>query len=72
MELYIECCKSKDKESVYHALKVKLPFRSQASILTMEKETIYEIANITPSTLYAMKAGDILKVGIISPVKGKE
>ena len=72
MELYIECCKSKDKDSVYHALKVKLPFRSQASILTMEKETIYEIANITPSTLYAMKAGDIMKVGIISPVKGKE
>lgn len=66
MELYIECCKSKDKDSLYYALKVKLPFRSTPAVLTMEKDIMYEIANIAPSQLYSMKAGDKIKVGVIS------
>ena len=66
MELYIECCKSKDKDSVYYALKVKLPFRDTPSILTMEKDVMYEVADISPSKLYSMKAGDKLKVGMIT------
>lgn len=63
MKLYVECCKSKDKDTLYHTLKVDFGYR--VSILTMEKSDICEIADITMKALYNMKAGEIIDVGQI-------
>lgn len=53
MKFYVECCKSKDKESTYHALKCDFGYR--VAIVSMEKDLIAEMANITMAQLYDMK-----------------
>lgn len=56
MKLYVECCKSKDKETTYHALKCDLGYRT--IILSMEKDICAEMANVTIADLYKMKADE--------------
>ena len=68
MKLYVECCKSKDKDSTYHALKCDFGYR--VAMLSMEKDVICECADVTMKSLYNMKAGDIIEVGeVIRKVK---
>ena len=52
MKLYVECCKSKDKDTLYHTLKCNFGYR--VGIISMEKDIISEMANVTMATLYAM------------------
>lgn len=66
MKFYIECCKSKDKDTLYHALKVDFGYR--VGIVTMEKDIMCELADIKMSDLYKMKAGDKVNVKITSSV----
>ena len=61
MNLYVECCKSKDKDTLYHVLKCDFGYR--VAVISMEKDIICEMANIRMSDLYKLKAGDIVKVG---------
>lgn len=68
MKLYVECCKSKDKDTLYHTLKCDFGYR--VGIISMEKDIISEMANVTMATLYAMQAGDIIDVGhVVTKVK---
>lgn len=68
MKLYVQCCKSKDKDTLYYTLKCDFGYR--VGILTMEKSDICEIADITLATLYNMKADEIIEVGqILKKVK---
>lgn len=66
MKFYVECCKSKDKDTVYHALKCDLGYR--VVLLSMEKDVICEMADIRMSELYKMKAGQTITIGQINKV----
>lgn len=66
MKFYVECCKSKDKDTFYHALKCDLGYR--VVLLSMEKDIICEMADIRMSELYKMKAGQIITIGQINKV----
>ena len=66
MKFYVECCKSKDKDTVYHALKCDLGYR--VALLSMEKDVICEMADMKMSELYKMKEGQTITIGQINKV----
>lgn len=66
MEIFVECLKAKDKDTLYHVLKVDMGYR--CANLTMEKDVICELADIKFSDLYAMKQNDRIEVGILKKV----
>jgi hypothetical protein len=61
MKIYIECKKSKDKDTLYHTLCVDMGYRQ--AILSMEKSDMCELADIRFSELYSMKEGDKIVIG---------
>lgn len=67
MKVYIECLKAKDKDTLYHVLKVDMGYRQAP--LTMEKDIICELADIKFSELYDMKANDKIDVGVLTVKK---
>ena len=62
MKFFIECCKSKDKDSTYHALKVDFGYR--IGVLTMDKNIMSELADVKISDFYEMKVGDKIELNI--------
>ena len=66
MKFYIECCKSKEKGTIYFVLKVDFGYR--VGVLTMEQDIMCELADIKMSELYKMKPGDtrLVKIGSVA------
>lgn len=64
MNLFVECCQSKDKENTYHALKCDFGYRTV--IVSMEKDICAEMINYTIAKLFDMKAGDKVYVKVDS------
>ena len=58
--------KSKEKGTIYFALKVDFGYR--VGILTMEQDIMCEVADIKMSELYKMKPGDTRPVKIATAV----
>ena len=62
MKFFIECCKSKEKDTTYHALKVDFGYR--VGVLTMDKNIMAEIADVKISDLFSMQVGDKIEFNI--------
>lgn len=61
MKVFIKCCKSKEKGTLYHTLNVDFGYR--VGVLTMDKDVICEMADIKYSQLYGMKAEETMQLG---------
>lgn len=72
MKMYVECCKSKEKDSTYQVLKVDLGYRT-AILFDVPKDVVSEMLDIKISEIYNMKVGEILVLGdlILKPQGGK-
>lgn len=70
IKVYVECCKSKDKDNTYQVMTLDLGYRV-AKLFEVPKEVVSEIADIKISTIYKMKDGDKLLIGelITKPIK---
>lgn len=68
MKMFVECCKSKDKDSTYQVLTVDLGYRV-CKLFEVPKDVISEIADIKISEIYKMQAGDKMLIGelIVKP-----
>lgn len=64
MKIFVECRKAKEKGTLYHVLALDLGYR--VAVLTMDKDTICESANLRYSELYSMKEGQRIDVGTIT------
>lgn len=64
MKMYVECCKSKDKDTTYQVLKLDLGYRT-ATLFEMPKEVVSEIADIKISDIYKLQPGERLVIGDI-------
>lgn len=64
MKMYVECCKSKDKDSTYQVLKIDLGYRV-ATLFEVPKDVISEMLDIKISDIYKMKVGEQLILGDI-------
>lgn len=64
MKMYVECCKSKDKDSTYQVLKVDLGYRT-ATLFEVPKDIISEMIDCKMSDIYKMQVGDTIVVGEI-------
>lgn len=67
MKFYVECCKAKDKDSVYHVLKVDFGYRV-ATLFSIDKDILCELADVSPKQIYQMKVGDKLNIGMVQPL----
>lgn len=66
MKMFVECCKSKDKESTYQVLKIDFGYRV-ATLFEVPKDVITEMLDCKVSDIYKMTVGDTLTVGEIIP-----
>lgn len=64
MVMYVECCKSKDKDSTYQVLKVDFGYRV-ATLFSVDKDLLCELCDVSPKTIYNMNVGDKLIIGRI-------
>lgn len=64
MKMFIKCCKSKEKGTLYHTLNVDFGYR--VGVLTMDKDVICELADLKYSQLYGMKADQVIELGEFS------
>lgn len=64
MKMYVECCKSKDKDSTYQVLKIDLGYRV-ATLFEVPKDVISEMLDIKISDIYKMQIGQQLILGDI-------
>ena len=60
-QMYVECCKSKEKGTLYYVLKVDFGYR--VANVTMETDLIAEFAELPISAIYSLKFGDKLILG---------
>lgn len=64
MKLFVECCKSKEKDSLYQVLKIDFGYRT-AQLFEVKKDVVAELADVKISDLYNMRAGDCIEIGTI-------
>lgn len=64
MKMYVECCKAKDKDSVYQVLMIDVGYRKM-KLFELGKDIIAELADVKISELYGMKPGDEIVIGEI-------
>lgn len=62
MKLYVECCKSKDKDSTYQVLKIDFGYRT-ATLFEVPKDVVTELADCKVSDIYKMNPGDTIIIG---------
>lgn len=67
MKMFVKCCKSKEKGTLYHTLNVDFGYR--IGVLTMDKDIICEMADLRYSELYAMKADEVKQLGNLTITK---
>ena len=64
MKMYVECCKSKDKDSTYQVLMIDVGYRKM-KLFELGKDIIAELADVKISELYSMKEGETITIGEI-------
>lgn len=62
MQLFVEHCKCKDRESTYHALKCDFGYRT--AVISMEKDICAELLGISLGELYNMQVGEKRQVNV--------
>lgn len=60
-KMYVECCKSREKGTLYYVLKVDFGYR--IANVTMETDLIAEFAELPISAIYSLQCGDKLVLG---------
>lgn len=68
-KMYVECCKSREKGTLYYVLKVDFGYR--IANLTMETDVISEFAEVPIASIYALKEGEKLILGTFTKSEKK-
>lgn len=68
-KMYVECCKSREKGTLYYVLKVDFGYR--IANVTMETDLIAEFAEVPIASIYLLKEGEKLILGTFTKSEKK-
>lgn len=66
MKMYVECCKSKDKDNCYQVLSIDLGYR-KVKLFEIGKDVISEICDCKISDIFKMKEGEQVQIAELIP-----
>ena len=64
--MYVECLKSKDKDTCYQVLSIDLGYR-KVKLFEIGKDVISEICDCKISDIFKLKEGEVILIGELVP-----